>query len=81
MKISVEISYYPLVEAYKVPIKSFITSLQATGKLSVRTNSMSTHVFGEYDEVMAGITACIKEAFELPSSIFTLKIMNLDREK
>lgn len=81
MKISVEISYYPLVEEYKVPVKAFIANLKANEKLSVKPNSMSTHVFGEYDEVMAGITACIKEAFELPSSIFTLKILNLDREK
>lgn len=81
MKTSVEISYYPLMEEYKTPIKKFIETLKEDARITVKSNSLSTHVFGEYDDVMAVITACIKDAFELPSSIFVLKIMNLDRNK
>lgn len=81
MKISVDISYYPLAEEYKEPVRMFVKALQANPTISVKPNSMSTHVFGEYDQVMSVVTKCMKDAFELPSSIFVLKILNLDREK
>ncbi|WP_080904476.1 thiamine-binding protein [Parabacteroides sp. Marseille-P3160] len=81
MKVSVEISYYPLKEEFKAPVKAFIADLKKEDKITVKPNSMSTHVFGEYEDVMYALTRCIKEAFELPNSIFTLKIMNLDRDK
>ncbi len=81
MKVSVEISYYPLNEEYKAPIKKFIAQLSACEGIVVKPNSMSTQVFGEYDVVMNSITSCIKNAMELPNSIFVLKMMNLDRNK
>ena len=81
MKTSIDISYYPLNEEYKVPIKKFIKALEGNEKIIVKPNKMSTHVFGEFDEVMAAVTKCIKNAFDLPDSIFVLKIMNIDREK
>lgn len=81
MKTSIEISYYPLLEEFKIPVKNFIVSLQCYDNIKVKSNSMSTHVFGEYDEVMEAVTKCIKDAFEVPSSIFVLKVMNLDRDK
>lgn len=80
MKTSIDISYYPLNEEYKAPIKDFIRSLEDNKKITVKSNRMSTHVFGEFDEVMSAVTKCIKNAFELPGSIFVLKIMNMDRE-
>lgn len=81
MKTSIEISYYPLLEEFKIPVKNFIVSLQRYDNIKVKSNSMSTHVFGEYDEVMEAVTKCIKDAFEVPSSIFVLKVMNLDIDK
>ena len=81
MKTSIEISYYPLLEEFIIPVKNFIVSLQRYDNIKVKSNSMSTHVFGEYDEVMEAVTKCIKDAFEVPSSIFVLKVMNLDRDK
>lgn len=81
MKTSIDISYYPLNEEYKSPIKNFIKALEENDKIIVKPNKMSTHVFGEYDDVMAAITKCIKNAFELPDSIFVLKIMNIDRNR
>ena len=79
MKTSVEISYYPLNEAYKGPIKNFIESLKKSEHIKVIPNNISTQVFGDYDEVMATVTRCMKEAMELPHSIFILKILNSDR--
>ncbi|HLO92628.1 MAG TPA: YkoF family thiamine/hydroxymethylpyrimidine-binding protein [Lentimicrobium sp.] len=78
MLISVEISYYPLNEEYKKPILSFIDSLKQNQKLIVRTNTMATQVFGEFDEVMSSVSACIKGAFELPHSVFVIKVINAD---
>lgn len=81
MKISIEISYYPLTEAYKMPIKRFIKSLQENERILVKPNAISTHVFGNYDEVMNTVSRCMKNAMELPHSIFILKILNSDRDK
>lgn len=80
MKTSIDISYYPLNKEYKEPIKKFIKALEDNDKITVKPNKMSTQVFGEFDEVMASVTKCIKNAFDLPDSIFVLKIINMDRE-
>ncbi|MFP4469083.1 MAG: hypothetical protein ACLFPE_00260 [Bacteroidales bacterium] len=77
-KVSVEISYYPLKVEYIEPIKQFIKRLNSYENLIVRTNTMSTQVFGEYFDVMRALTDEIHEAFELPHSIFVMKIINAD---
>ncbi len=76
--ISVEISYYPLNEAYKPPIKDFIGRMKSYENLNVRTNTMSTQVFGGFRDVMSALTNEIGKSFELPHSIFVLKIINAD---
>ena len=78
MNISVEISYYPLHDEFIPPIKNFIERLNKNKKLIAKTNGMSTQVFGEYEEVMQTITHEIKASFELPHSVFILKIINAD---
>ncbi|MBW6489554.1 MAG: thiamine-binding protein [Lentimicrobium sp.] len=81
MKISVEISYYPLNERYKTPIKNFIAALNENKNLVIRTNTMATQIFGEFDEVMFTIQKCMKQAFELPHSVFVMKIINADLQE
>ncbi len=81
MKTSVEIGYYPLNDNYLLHIKDFIKRLNTHDKLIVKTNGMSTQVFGEFDEVMSRITMEIKKSFELPHSVFMLKVINNDLEK
>lgn len=78
MNISVDISYYPLHEDFITPIKDFIARLNHNKLLTVKTNGMSTQVFGEYDEVMQSISREIKSSFEIPHSVFILKIVNAD---
>ncbi len=78
MNTSVEISYYPLNVEFIPPIKDFINRLHNYETLTVKTNGMSTQVFGDYDEVMAAVTAEIKKSFELPHSVFILKVINSD---
>ncbi len=81
MKISVEISYYPLNDEYLDPIQSFIDRIKLNNHLVVRVNGMSTQVFGEYDEVMSTITREIKKSFELPHSVFVMKVINADLQE
>lgn len=78
MKTSVELSYYPLNEGYKKPIKAFIERLNNYKTLLVTTSGMSTQVFGEYDDVMGALTAEIKASFEVPHSVFVMKVINAD---
>ncbi|MCD4772098.1 MAG: hypothetical protein K8R41_01795 [Bacteroidales bacterium] len=78
MKTSIEISYYPLKEEFIPPIKDFIDRMNAYDNIIVKTSGISTHVFGEYFEVMKILTDEIHKSFELPHSVFVLKIINSD---
>lgn len=78
MNTSVEISYYPLNVEYIPPIKDFIERLNGYKEIKVQTNGMSTQVFGKYIDVMKILTDEIEKSFELPHSVFVLKIINAD---
>jgi uncharacterized protein YqgV (UPF0045/DUF77 family) len=78
MKISVDISYYPLKVEFRAPILDFIARLQSHKTIEISSNGMSTQVFGEYDEVMQILQNEIKKSFELPHSVFILKMVNAD---
>jgi uncharacterized protein YqgV (UPF0045/DUF77 family) len=77
MKVAVDISLYPLQEDLIPPIKDVIERLKSHDNLYVDTNSMSTQIRGEYDDVMAVITSEFKTTFEqLPKGVFVMKILN-----
>ena len=78
MNTSIEISYYPLNVEYIPPIKDFIEQMNGYANLRVQTSGMSTQIFGEYDEVMDALKTEIKKSFELPHSVFVMKIINAD---
>ena len=78
MNTSVEISYYPLHNEFIPPIKDFIGRLNKYDNITVQTSGMSTQVFGKYFEVMEILTKEIHNSFDLPHSIFILKIVNTD---
>lgn len=78
MNTSVEISYYPLNVEYIPPIKDFIARMNAYENLRVKTNGMSTQVFGEYADVMKALTTEIEKSFKVPHSVFVMKIINAD---
>lgn len=78
MNISVEISYYPLNVEYIPPIKDFIRRMNTYENLKVQTNTMSTQIFGEYLEVMDALKNEIHKSFDLPHSVFVMKIINAD---
>ena len=76
MTTSIDISYYPLAEKFIPHVQDFIDRLNAHNNIKVTTSGMSTQVFGEYRKVMNIITDEIEKSFELPHSIFVLKIIN-----
>ena len=47
MQISIEVSLYPLNENFISPIDNFISCLKKYDSIEVRTNNMSTQLFGE----------------------------------
>lgn len=81
MRISVEMSLYPLQDEFIPEILAFINALKEVEGLSVKTNTMSTQVHGEYDLVMSSIAKCLKTPFEagVPMALVT-KILSSDRE-
>ena len=77
MKITVEISNYPLSEEYIPKIKDFIMRCNQHEEVVVKTNATSTHLLGEYDVVMNLLNQEIKASFEqFGKAIFVIKIIN-----
>jgi uncharacterized protein YqgV (UPF0045/DUF77 family) len=81
MKISVDISYYPLKDEFIPHVFDFIDRMNKYDTLTVQTNGMSTQVFGDYFEVMNALTREIHQSFELPHSVFIVKVINADLQK
>ncbi|WOX06502.1 YkoF family thiamine/hydroxymethylpyrimidine-binding protein [Microbulbifer pacificus] len=79
MKLSVEISMYPLKNEYIPAIKDFIQRLNRHPGLQVITNTMSTQVFGDYDEVMDTLRAEMRTSHEqFGRAIFVCKFIDGD---
>ena len=76
MQSAVEISMYPLTADYRPPIQAFIDRLNTHADLIVRTNSLSTQVWGALDRVMALLAAEIeRSAAQGPQLIFVMKVL------
>lgn len=77
MKVSVEISMYPLLEEYGTPILQFIENLKAHKSLEIRTNTMSTQIFGDYGTVMDVIKTEMEAIFLTEDTvIMVVKFVN-----
>ena len=63
MDIGVEISLYPLKADYIPSVHEFLKDLSAQPGLKVVTNSMSTQVFGGFEEVMDALRAALAASF------------------
>jgi uncharacterized protein YqgV (UPF0045/DUF77 family) len=79
MDIAVEISMYPLSQEYLAPIQHFIDRLQANEKLVVQTNTMSTQVLGEYDQVWDALREAMRISLQAgPKAVFVTKFLPRD---
>lgn len=76
MQSAVEISMYPLTGDYRPLIQAFIDRLNTHSELTVKTNSLSTQVWGPLDRVMGILAAEIeRSAAHSPQSIFVMKVL------
>lgn len=76
MEIGVEISLYPLNADYIAPIQDFIDRLNADGRFKVVTNSMSTQVFGRYEDILGALTREIRQTFATnEKAVFVMKVL------
>ncbi|MEG3768375.1 hypothetical protein [Alteromonas sp. 14N.309.X.WAT.G.H12] len=79
MQVMVELSLYPLVNAYIPPIAQFIERLNSYPALSVTTCSTSTQVTGDYGEVMTILGKEMQRTHEeVGQAIFVAKFLNFD---
>jgi uncharacterized protein YqgV (UPF0045/DUF77 family) len=76
MRTAVEISMYPLGGDYLPRIQAFIERLNTHPELVVRTNSLSTQVWGALDRVMAILTEEIAQSAQgSPQLVFVMKVL------
>ena len=79
MKISVDISLYPLKEAFIPEIDQFIDKMKKSG-LVVLENPLSTQLYGDYDHVMDFIKKEVKSTFlNNAHCVFAMKFIHGDR--
>ena len=81
MKISIELSLYPLaIDNFKDEIWAFIKRLRKIDGLTVVTNGMSTQVFGDYDLAVSKVMAEIKHVHSTTdAAVFVCKFISGDR--
>jgi uncharacterized protein YqgV (UPF0045/DUF77 family) len=80
MEIGVEISLYPLRADYVPAIHEFLERLAARPGLRIVTNSLSTQVFGGFDEVMDTLRAALGASFAslaggAERAVFVMKVI------
>lgn len=81
MKLTVDISLYPLSEDFIPYIKEFILRLKSYENLTIATNDISTQVSGDYEEVMNILSVEMKSTFDEQRSVFVMKFLMGDKLK
>ncbi|MGX2954042.1 hypothetical protein ACWAU3_15055 [Shewanella sp. JL219SE-S6] len=76
MKLTAEISMYPLHDEYLEPIQWFIKRLDSYANMERTTNAMATQVCGDYAEVMAMLATEMQAAHEkFGKAVFVCKFI------
>jgi uncharacterized protein YqgV (UPF0045/DUF77 family) len=79
MRVTAEMSLYPLGQQPIEKILAFIDTIRADGRLEVVVNQLSTQVRGELREVMAVLTTAIERSFGAAGAqALVVKILNAD---
>ena len=79
MRITADISLYPLAENFTIGIVDFIHRLRREPGLEVITNQLSTQVRGDFDAVTGAISRCMRGSMSAPgASVFVVKYVNAD---
>ncbi len=81
MRITVDISLYPLDADYLPPIKGFIRKLRKCEGLELVTNQLSTQIRGEFEQVTAALNSCMHESMKGGQKmVFVTRYLNSDLE-
>ena len=80
MKLSVELSMYPLQDDYKDKIKQFLSDLNgADFAVEIRTSNMSTRIFGDFDDVTQLLNQSMRQSMqEFGKIVFVAKYLQGD---
>tara|TARA_Y100000741_G_C18085555_1_gene490497 strand:- start:50 stop:310 length:261 start_codon:yes stop_codon:yes gene_type:complete len=79
MKTSIELTLTPLQDDYKIHIKNFIRELRKSN-FKVVENSLSTYIYGDYDQLTKFLIPLIKNNFEDQINVvLQMKIFKGDR--
>ena len=79
MRITAEISLYPLNDGFVDDIRDFIHRLRAEPGLEIVSNQMSTQLRGDYDAVTGALQRCMRGSMQADGSLaFVVKYLNAD---
>ena len=79
MKMTADISMYPLDSNYVPPIESFIRALRRFSGLEIVTNQLSTQIRGEFSDVMPALSECMRESMTSDRKVvFVARFLNAD---
>ena len=79
MRITAEISLYPLNENFVADIRDFIHRLRDEPGLEVISNQMSTQLRGDYADVTGALQRCMQQSMQADGSlVFVVKYLNAD---
>jgi len=79
MRITAEISLYPLQEEFLPTIQSFVRVIQGSPGLQVTVNQMSTQLSGELRDVSRALEQALEESFrDGGSQVLVAKFLNAD---
>ena len=80
MRVTVELSLYPLTENYVAPIRDFIARLKAYKDLSIVTNATSTQIVGEHAYVFEILSKETEITFASGQNVFVMKVLGFERD-
>jgi uncharacterized protein YqgV (UPF0045/DUF77 family) len=64
LKLTAELSLYPLQDNYLDVINAFIETAHEYDEITIVTNAMSTQVCGDYDRVLSLVGRGLKSSYE-----------------
>jgi len=79
MRITADMSLYPLTDDYKPTIIAFIKELQSVEGLEVVVNQLSTQLRGEFELVTGAVQQCLRRSMEVcDKQVLVVKYLSAD---
>ncbi len=79
MRITAEVSLYPMQEQFLPRIETFIRSIRHAPGLEVTVNQMSTQLRGELEDVVRAVERALTSTFQVGSpQVLVAKFLNAD---